>query len=122
MECVKICPTKVIQPSRLSNGLINLFTPEIRFDIGFCDYYCNRCGQICPNNVIQKLSLEKKQKWTIGKAQVHRDLCNAWRKGIPCLMCKGYCPIPEKAFKLIKITRNNRTLDAPVVNKDFCIG
>ncbi len=122
MECAKICPTRVIQPSGLINGLINLFTPEIRPDMGYCDYYCNLCGEICPNNAIQKLSVEKKQKWIIGKAKIIRNLCMPWKKGAQCRVCEEHCPIPEKAIKFIIITRYNKTLQAPIVIKDLCNG
>lgn len=122
MECAKICPTRAIQPSGLNNGFLNLFTPEIKPDMGYCDYYCTLCGKICPNNAIKNLPLEKKQKWIIGTAYIDHRLCLVWRKGIPCIVCEEHCPIPEKAIKLKKFKWYNKILDTPIVDKNLCNG
>ncbi|MBU1076627.1 MAG: 4Fe-4S binding protein [Spirochaetes bacterium] len=122
MECVKICPTSIIQPARLSEGLVNLFTPQIRTDLSYCEYYCNLCGKICPNNAISKLSLKEKQNWKIGIARVDRTLCVVWANGTPCLVCEEHCPVPGKAIKIRKTKKNGRITNAPEVEPDLCIG
>ncbi|MBN1898728.1 MAG: 4Fe-4S dicluster domain-containing protein [Spirochaetes bacterium] len=122
MECARVCPTGVIQPAGFQHGLKHLFTPQFRPDISYCDYECNLCGRVCPNNSLSELSLEKKQQWKIGTARVDRSLCIVWNNGLPCLVCEEHCPIPEKAIKLEIIEKNGKKLQAPVVDQDLCIG
>ena len=122
MECARICPTSVIQPAGSDNGLADLFTPQIRMDMGYCAYNCNLCGKICPTDSIKNLALKKKQKWIIGTAEIDHKSCIVWRKGVPCRVCEKDCPIPEKAIKFKKFKWNNKILNTPVVDKDLCNG
>ena len=122
MECVKVCPTKVIRPTGLSFGLAELFFPQIMTDIGYCDYHCNLCGRVCPTNSIKNLPLKKKQKWPIGKAEIFHRKCIVWRKGTPCTVCRDVCPVPEKAVKFKKYKLFNKILQTPVVDADLCNG
>jgi len=122
MECAKICPTGVIQPAGLEHGMVNLYTPQLKFDMAYCDYNCNLCGKTCPNNAIQKLSLKQKKKWSIGKAKINKEKCVVYNQNVSCIVCEEYCPVPEKAVKLKKTVINNKKLLAPVIQSDLCIG
>jgi len=122
MECVKSCPTNVIQPAGFNKGVLNLFTPEFRTDISYCDYECNLCGKVCPTNSIKLLPLKMKQKWKIGVAVIDPKLCIVWSSGVPCLVCEEHCPVPEKAIKVKMIKRGDQMVGAPVVDNNLCIG
>jgi formate hydrogenlyase subunit 6/NADH:ubiquinone oxidoreductase subunit I len=56
------------------------------FQGGYCDYECNKCGQICPSQTIPPLSLEDKRKAVIGIAQVNYETCAR------CMACLEQCP------------------------------
>jgi ferredoxin len=95
--------------------------------LGYCDYSCNACGQICPTQAIPPLSLEEKRLQVIGKAYLDENRCLAWSDHQPCIVCEEMCPLPEKAIQLeeqevwapdgvpVKI-------QLPHVLRDTCIG
>ena len=99
-ECVKVCPTKVIQPDVSAGGLENTWTPALQMRQGYCDYSCNSCGQVCPTNAIPALSLEQKRQTVLGKAVIDRNRCIPWADGIECGVCEEVCPVPGKAITL----------------------
>jgi polyferredoxin len=46
--CMKVCPTGGLQPTLTEAGLEGLWTPMLVPRIGYCDYMCNLCGNVCP--------------------------------------------------------------------------
>lgn len=126
-ECSEVCPTNVIQPALLETGLEGLWTPLLIPRIGYCDYSCNACGQICPVGAIPALSLEEKRDTVIGKAYVDHDRCLAWADLEDCIVCEEMCPVPEKAIDLEEAVIEEpdgsfRTILQPVVDRERCIG
>ena len=97
-QCMKVCPTNVIQPAVFTAGIEGFFTPEMDFRRAYCDWNCNECGKICPTQAIQKLSLEKKRATVIGQAYIDRGTCIPWSQGRQCLVCQELCPTPSKAI------------------------
>ncbi|MGQ9584556.1 MAG: 4Fe-4S binding protein, partial [Anaerolineae bacterium] len=51
-ECSRACPTSAIQPALDEAGLEGLWTPVLVPRLGYCDYSCNACGQVCPVGAI----------------------------------------------------------------------
>ncbi len=96
-QCMKVCPTNVIQPAVFMAGVEGFFTPQLDFRHGYCDWNCNECGKVCPTQAIQKLPLETKQITVIGRAYVDRNRCIPWSEGRECLVCQELCPTPSKA-------------------------
>jgi polyferredoxin len=92
-ECVAACPTKVLQPAFLQNGLEALWTPQLDFTNASCSYNCNSCGNVCPTGAIQYLALAKKQAFAIGTAQINEEGCRR------CARCAQLCPVPGGAIK-----------------------
>jgi MauM/NapG family ferredoxin protein len=99
-QCMKVCPTSGLQPTLIESGLEGLWTPRLVARLGYCDYGCNACGQICPSGAIPPLPLEEKQKQVIGMAVIDRNRCLPWAYDTPCIVCEEMCPLPEKAIQL----------------------
>jgi len=126
-ECSRACPTSAIQPAILESGLQGLWTPVLVPRIGYCDYSCNACGQVCPVQAIPRLTLGEKRAQVIGKAYIDTDRCLPWADQQPCGVCEEMCPVPEKAIRLDELEIRNdsgraTTLQRPVVIRDRCIG
>ena len=126
-QCMKVCPTNVLQPSLAKVGLDGVFTPEMDFRIGYCDWACNECGKVCPTGAIEALELEAKRTTKIGRAYVDENRCIPFVDGQTCLVCEELCPLPEKAIVLREVTLETPegdevTLGQPHVIDDLCIG
>ncbi|MCP4544686.1 MAG: 4Fe-4S binding protein [Chloroflexi bacterium] len=126
-QCMKVCPTSGLQPAFLEAGLEGLWTPRLASRLGYCDYGCNACGQICPSGAIPPLDLTQKREVIIGVAVIDRNRCLPWAQGIPCIVCEEMCPTPEKAIRLEQVTVDNDQgepiiVQQPYVLQDMCIG
>ena len=126
-ECSRACPTSAIQPSLTEAGLVGLWTPVLIMRLGYCDYSCNACGQVCPVQAITDLSLNEKRLQVIGKAQIDKNRCIAWAQRRACIICEEMCPLPEKAIVLDKSASNFVASDPPDLRLPFvvvdkCIG
>ncbi len=127
-ECVKVCPTAGLQPTLGEAGLEGLWTPVLRSRLGYCDYACHACGQVCPSGAIPLLTLPEKRRQVIGVAVIDKDRCLPWASNTPCVVCEEMCPVPEKAIELggrRLITRANGSQDylsRPRVVAERCIG
>ena len=125
--CLRICPTGALQPDSLNDGLEGLWTPILVPRIGYCEFSCNQCGQVCPTQAIPSLPIEEKRQQVIGKAYIDQNHCLAWADHKDCIVCEEMCPLPEKAIYLkeTEVTLENgdlKTIQLPVVQRDRCIG
>jgi len=126
-QCMKVCPTSGLQPTFAEAGLEALWTPRLMPRLGYCDYGCNACGQVCPSGAIPALDLETKRKAIIGLAVVDRNRCLPWARGVTCIVCEEMCPMPEKAIRLEEAEMpdgrgNPIVVQRPHVLQDLCIG
>ncbi|MHB0875564.1 MAG: 4Fe-4S binding protein [Anaerolineae bacterium] len=126
-ECMRACPTAALQPAFLSLGLEAMFSPVLTPRDGYCDYSCNRCGQVCPTGAIPSLTLEEKHGWVIGQAYIDEQRCIPWTGDGPCSVCEEMCPLPEKAIWLedVAVTAadgSESRLLRPHVRRELCIG
>ena len=126
-ECIRACPTSAIQPSLVEAGLEGLWTPVLVPRLGYCDYSCNACGQICPVQAIPPLSLEEKRQQVIGMAYIDENRCIAWADLKPCIVCEEMCPVADKAIKLETVDAvtpdgETVTVQRPRVVRERCIG
>jgi len=126
-ECSTVCPTNAIQMAVSEGGIEGFWTPVLVPRIGYCDYSCNACGQVCPVEAIPPLSLDVKREEVIGKVEIDQDRCLPWAKDTECIVCEEMCPLPEKAIELenreiISDSGELITLQQPVVIHDLCIG
>ncbi len=97
-ECMKVCPTNVIQPAVFDAGVEGFMTPQMDYRRAYCDWSCNECGKVCPTQAIRALSLEEKRLKVIGRAYIDHNTCIPWSEGRDCLVCQELCPIPDKAI------------------------
>jgi polyferredoxin len=97
-QCMKSCPTNVIQPAVFDAGAEGFMTPQMDYRRAYCDWSCNECGKVCPTQAIHELPLEEKRRKVIGRAFIDRDTCIPWAEGRDCLVCQELCPTPEKAI------------------------
>jgi NAD-dependent dihydropyrimidine dehydrogenase PreA subunit len=124
---MKVCPTGALQVNLVESGIEAAGTPVFVPRLGFCQYSCNACGQICPVGAIPALELKEKQTKIIGKAYIDHDRCIAWADHQTCIVCEEMCPLPNKAISLesgefSSPTGDTMTISLPVVNREVCIG
>lgn len=126
-ECIRACPTNALQPALLESGLDGFWSPVLIPRLGYCDYSCNACGQICPVQAIPPLGLDDKRKQVIGKAYIDQNRCIAWSDHIDCIVCEEMCPLPKKAITLhVEEWRHEdgeiSKVQLPQVDRQLCIG
>jgi len=108
-QCMRICPTNIIQPAGMEGGPEAFWTPILNFRIGTsgCQVNCIACGQICPSAAIRPISLNEKlgrEEYTaggpirVGTAFVDRGRCLPWAMDKPCIVCQENCPTSPKAI------------------------
>jgi MauM/NapG family ferredoxin protein len=97
-QCMKVCPTNVIQPAVFAAGVEGFMTPQMDYRRAYCDWSCNECGKVCPTQAIRALPLEEKQRKIIGRAYIDHNTCIPWAEGRDCLVCQELCPTPDKAI------------------------
>jgi MauM/NapG family ferredoxin protein len=125
--CMKVCPTGGLQPSLAEAGLEGLWTPRLVPQIGYCDYNCTLCGQVCPTEAIARLELEAKHKTRIGLAAFDTTRCIPYAYGRDCMVCEEHCPIPDKAIYVVEVEVQDRQggkkiVKQPHVDPEKCIG
>lgn len=99
-QCLKACPTNGLQPALTEAGLSALWTPRLISRLGYCEYNCNLCGQVCPTRAIPSLALAEKQRRFLGTAYFDRNRCIPFITAHNCTVCEEHCPTLDKAIKL----------------------
>ena len=108
-QCMRVCPTNVIQPAGIDGGLENLWTPVLNNRIGSsgCQFNCVACGQKLLSDLIVIDDLGTKHGTgefasagpvKIGTAFVDRNRCLPWAMDKPCIVCQENCPVSPKAI------------------------
>jgi len=126
-QCTRVCPTSGLQPAFEQAGLTGLWTPVLVSRLGYCDYGCHACGQVCPVTAIPRLSLEEKRRQVLGLAAIDQGRCLPWAYSTPCIVCQEMCPLTDKAIRLQEAAvpapqGGEVTLQQPYVVRDLCIG
>ncbi|ROQ91134.1 4Fe-4S binding protein [Desulfosoma caldarium] len=112
-QCLRICPTNVLQPALWEAGLEGLWTPVLDFRAGTsgCQYQCVACSRICPTAAIRRLTVDEKHGTgafadrgpvRLGAAFVDRNRCLPWAFGKPCIVCEENCPVSPKAIQTME--------------------
>jgi ferredoxin len=125
--CMRACPTNALQSAVFEAGIEGFGTPLLIPRMGYCEFSCNLCGQVCPVQAIPPLSLEEKQERVIGKAYIDESRCIAWSDHQECLVCEEMCPLADKAIHLEEqeVWGEDNTLvliKLPHVLREVCIG
>lgn len=125
-ECMKVCIGSALHPAFLEAGASGLWTPLLVARLGYCEYNCTLCGQVCPTGAIRELKLEEKKKEVIGLAVIDKNRCLPFARGEECLVCEEHCPTGEKAIVFeprdVLVNGKVRNLKFPKVIKKLCIG
>jgi len=126
-ECMKVCPTNGLHPTLFEAGLEGIWSPVFNMKLGYCEYNCTLCGQVCPSGAIRELTEQEKHQTRIGLAFIDVSRCLPFAFGIDCIVCEEHCPTPEKAIyfeekEIMDRTGERRVLKFPKVDPLLCIG
>jgi polyferredoxin len=135
-QCIRVCPTNVLQPSLFEAGLEGLWTPIMISKMGWCELNCTLCSQVCPTGAIREISIaeklgvgpfETKGPIKVGTAFYNQGRCLPWAMDTSCVVCEEVCPVSPKAI----FTRNVEIIDRwgatlqlkrPFIDAEKCIG
>lgn len=123
---MKVCIGQALHPALFEAGVIGLWTPLLVPRIGYCEYNCTLCGQVCPTGAIRQLPAAEKRKTVIGIAVFDKDRCLPFARAEECLVCEEHCPTGEKAIvfdeKELLVNSEVRRVKIPRVVRNLCIG
>lgn len=114
MKCMEACPKNAISVSHIEDGVLQVHTPKMDFNQGWCDFCQDveggpRCAAVCPTNAITHIDAPQAN---IGVAKMTLDWCLAYR-GMGCRSCVDACP-----YNAMDVGENN----VPYVKEDICNG
>ncbi|MBN2079363.1 MAG: 4Fe-4S binding protein [Spirochaetes bacterium] len=121
-NCMKVCPTNLLQPAPFSAGPGAAWAPRFDTDRGYCEYPCTLCGRVCPTGAIRELAVPEKQRLQIGLAVFDKKICIPYAEGKDCIVCEEHCPVPDKAIRLVETIVKGVRVKQPVVVPELCIG
>ncbi len=144
-QCMRACPTHVIQPAGLEAGVEGLWTPRLVPRLGYCVYECDACGRACPSGAIPPFTLEDKHATAMGLAYLDTTRCIPWRgwqrrdeedllaDDHNCGVCEEVCPVPGKAIHFRRVypgapgqgsgeQPRGAELRLPYVREGACVG
>jgi ferredoxin len=126
-ECMKVCLRSALYPAFSQAGIEGLYTPLLMPRLGYCEYNCTLCGQVCPSGAIPDLPPEQKKLEVIGKAVFDKNNCIPFAKRMDCIVCEEHCPIPQKAIRVEKVAMTTSTgqqvkVRLPYVVDELCNG
>jgi polyferredoxin len=126
-KCMKVCITNGLQPTLFEVGIEGIWSPVLVSRIGYCEYRCTLCGQVCPTGAIRRLTLEEKANFKIGLAMLDKGRCLPYAHAMPCIVCEEVCPTPKKAIWLDEVLVKDRDgkeiiVQQPRIDLELCIG
>jgi ferredoxin-type protein NapF len=90
-NCIRACPTRIIEPALGGHGLTSLLTPVLRFESGYCREDCTRCTAVCPSGALARVPIQEKPDVRIGLPRVDMNVCLLGEER-ECSECKRWCP------------------------------
>lgn len=126
-ECMKVCINNALQPLFLEKGVEGMFTPTLVPRLGYCEFNCTLCTQVCPTHALENLGKEQKHAFVLGKAYFDQNRCLVYALKKSCIVCEEHCPTHDKAIKFNEV-KTRDLLGVPVVLKQphvveaLCIG
>jgi polyferredoxin len=135
-QCIRVCPTNVLQPALFEGGIEGLWTPIMISKMGWCELNCTLCSQVCPTGAIREISIaeklgagpfESKGPVKTGTAFYNRGRCLPWAMDTHCVVCEEVCPVSPKAIFTRNVTITDRwgavkELKRPFIDPEKCIG
>ncbi len=125
--CLRVCPGGALHPALFEAGLGGLWTPRLVPRLGYCEYHCRLCGQVCPTGAIAYLEPGEKERTVIGLAVFDAGRCLPFRRAEDCMVCEEHCPTNPKAIVFRQEERRDplgvlRQVKIPAVVEERCIG
>ncbi len=135
-QCIRVCPTNVLQPAMFEAGLEGLWTPIMISKMGWCELNCTLCSQVCPTGAIREISIaeklgvgpfEAKGPIKTGTAFYNQGRCLPWAMDTSCVVCEEVCPVSPKAIFTRNVDVTDRwgstlQLKRPFIDPERCIG
>jgi len=135
-QCIRVCPTNVLQPSLFEAGVEGLWTPIMISKMGWCELNCTLCSQVCPTGAIREISIaeklgvgpfEAKGPIKTGTAFYNQGRCLPWAMDTSCVVCEEVCPVSPKAIFTRNVEVTDRwgatlQLKRPFIDPVKCIG
>jgi len=135
-QCIRVCPTNVLQPALFEAGLEGLWTPIMISKMGWCELNCTLCSQVCPTGAIREISIveklgigpfESKGPIKTGTAFYNQGRCLPWAMDTSCVVCEEVCPVSPKAIFTRNVEITDRwgatiQLKRPYIDPVKCIG
>lgn len=135
-QCIRVCPTNVLQPALFEGGLEGLWTPIMISKMGWCELNCTLCSQVCPTGAIREISIaeklgvgpfEAKGPIKTGTAFYNQGRCLPWAMDVSCVVCEEVCPVSPKAIFTRNVDVTDRwgatlQLKRPFIDAEKCIG
>jgi polyferredoxin len=126
-ECMKVCLRSALYPAFFQAGVEGMYTPLLIPRLGYCEYNCTLCGQVCPTGAIPDLEPAEKKRQVIGRAVFDKNHCIPFARRMDCIVCEEHCPIPQKAIRSEPVTvigfgGERRTVKQPYVVEELCNG
>lgn len=117
--CVNHCPTHVLTPAFLENGIQGFMQPILKYAVHkFCEFECKICSDICPNDALISMTIKEKKLVQIGQAKLVLDNCIVVKNKKACGACAEHCP--TKALKMVPYEGVITKPD--ISHPDMCIG
>ena len=117
--CVARCPSRVLRPSSGEYGLLQILQPRMDFHLGFCNYDCVVCTEVCPSGAIAPLTVQEKHETQTGNVTFIQHLCVVESKLQNCGACAEHCP--SQAVKMVPYDKAPH-LTIPAITPDLCVG
>ena len=135
-QCIRVCPTNVLQPALFEAGVEGLWTPIMISKMGWCELNCTLCSQVCPTGAIREISIaeklgagpyEAKGPIKTGTAFYNQGRCLPWAMDTSCVVCEEVCPVSPKAIFTRNVEVTDRwgaklELKRPFIDPVRCIG
>jgi formate hydrogenlyase subunit 6/NADH:ubiquinone oxidoreductase subunit I len=135
-QCIRVCPTNVLQPAMFEAGVEGLWTPIMISKMGWCELNCTLCSQVCPTGAIREISIaeklgigpfEAKGPVKTGTAFYNQGRCLPWAMDTSCVVCEEVCPVSPKAIFTRNVEVTDRwgatlQLKRPYIDPVKCIG
>ena len=135
-QCIRVCPTNVLQPALFEAGVEGLWTPIMISKMGWCELNCTLCSQVCPTGAIREISIaeklgvgpfESKGPIKTGTAFYNQGRCLPWAMDTDCVVCEEVCPVSPKAIFTRNVDVTTRwggtlQLKRPFIDPEKCIG
>lgn len=89
-RCISVCPTDVVAPLAIEQGVLGVRTPYLAFAGNRCTF-CDECRQVCPTGAIGSVDPLNPAAGRIGVAVVDAERCVAFDQVGTCGICVDAC-------------------------------